>query len=118
MNDKKTKSPNEAMKIQNVQFSPFPAEAQRQADHHRLDLLSDIPVQVSVELGRTKKRVGDILGLEPGSVLVIDKLAGEPVDVLVNQNQIAIGEVVVVDDNFSVRITDIISQQDRMKKLK
>ncbi|MCR2820710.1 flagellar motor switch phosphatase FliY [Lederbergia panacisoli] len=82
-----------------------------------LDMLLDIPLQVTVELGRTKKSVKDILELGAGSIIELDKLAGEPVEILVNSRLIAKGEVVVIDENFGVRVTDIVSQTDRLKKL-
>ena len=81
-------------------------------------MLMDIPLQVTVELGRTKRSVKEILELSPGSIIELDKLAGEPVDILVNNRPIAKGEVVVIDENFGVRVTDIISKSDRIKKLK
>ena len=80
-------------------------------------LLLDVPLQVTVELGRTRKLIRDILELSPGSVIELDKLAGEAVDILVNGKLIAKGEVVVIDENFGVRVTDIISQIERTKKL-
>jgi flagellar motor switch protein FliN/FliY len=83
-----------------------------------LGMLLDIPLQVTVELGRTKRSVKDILDLSPGSIIELDKLAGEPVDILINSRLIAKGEVVVIDENFGVRVTDIVSQSDRLKKLK
>jgi flagellar motor switch protein FliN len=79
-----------------------------------LDLLLGVNLQVTVEIGRTKLQIRDILGLAPGSIVELDKLAGEPVDVLVNGRQIATGEVVVVDENFGVRITEIVSRQRRI----
>ena len=81
-------------------------------------MLLDIPLQVTVELGRTKRSVKEILELTTGSIIELDKLAGEPVDILVNNRLIAKGEVVVIDENFGVRVTDIISQTDRIKKLR
>ena len=78
----------------------------------------DIPLQVTVELGRTNRSVKEILELSPGSIIELDKLAGEPVDILVNNRPIARGEVVVIDENFGVRVTDIVSKSDRIKKLK
>ena len=80
-------------------------------------MLFDIPLQVTVELGRTTKVVKEILELSPGSIIELDKLAGEPVDILVNQKLVARGEVVVIDENFGVRITDIISQKERLKNM-
>jgi flagellar motor switch protein FliN len=79
-----------------------------------LDLLLGVNLQVTVEIGRTKLAIRDVLGLAPGSIVELDKLAGEPVDVLVNGRQIATGEVVVVDENFGVRITEIVSRQRRI----
>jgi flagellar motor switch protein FliN/FliY len=77
----------------------------------------DIPLDVSVELGHTKKTIKDVLELGPGSIIELDKLAGEAIDILVNQKYIAKGEVVVVDENFGIRITEILDQSDRIKNL-
>ena len=82
-----------------------------------IELLLDISLPVTVELGRTRMMIRDILQLAPGSVLELDKLAGEPVDILVNHKLIAKGEVVVIDENFGVRVTEIVSQIDRMNDL-
>lgn len=71
-------------------------------------MIADIPVRVTVELGKTRKSVSEVLALTSGSVIELDKMAGEPVDILVNGKPIARGEVVVIDENFGVRITDII----------
>lgn len=87
-------------------------------ERKNLDLLMDIPLQVTVELGRTKRTVKEVLELTSGSIIELDKLAGEPVDILVNQKLIAKGEVVVIEENFGVRVTDIVSQEDRLKQLK
>ncbi len=83
-----------------------------------LEILMDIPLQISVELGRVRMVVKDVVELGSGSIIEIDKAAGEPVDVLVNGKIVARGEVVVIEDNFGVRITEILSQQDRLAKLK
>ncbi len=83
----------------------------------RMDMLLDVPLNVSVELGRTRSQVRDVLSLGSGSVLELDRQAGEPVDVLVNGKLMARGEVVVVDENFAVRITEIISREKRLKNL-
>lgn len=104
--------------IQNAQFSSFDQFDLPQAEQRNLDMLLDIPLQVTVELGRTKRAVQDILELSSGSILELDKLAGEPVDIHVNNKLIAQGEVVVIDENFGVRVTEIISQTDRLKNLK
>ena len=82
-----------------------------------LDLIMDVPLDVSVELGKTKKTIGEILELNQGAIIQLDKLAGEPVDLLVNGKLIAKGEVVVIDENYGIRITTIISPIDRMNKL-
>ena len=73
-----------------------------------------VSLQVTVEIGRTRLPIRDVLALTPGSIVELDKLAGEKVDVLVNGHQIASGEVVVVDENFGVRITDVVSRQRRV----
>lgn len=104
--------------VQPAVFSSFETAPQQQAETKNLNMLLDIPLQVTVELGRTKRSVKDILELGAGSIIELDKLAGEPVDILVNNRLIAQGEVVVIEENFGVRVTDIISQSDRIKKLK
>jgi flagellar motor switch protein FliN/FliY len=81
------------------------------------DMILDIPVSLNVELGRTKISIRNLLQLAHGSVVELDGLAGEPMDVLVNGTLIAQGEVVVVNDKFGIRLTDIITPQERMKKL-
>lgn len=81
------------------------------------DLILDIPVQLTVELGRTKISIRNLLQLAHGSVVELDALAGEPMDVLVNGTLIAQGEVVVVNDKFGIRLTDIITPSERMRKL-
>lgn len=103
--------------VQPVQFSNFQAGTPPHADETNLGLLLDIPLKVTVELGRTKKQIKEILELSQGSIIELDKLAGEPVDILVNNKLIAKGEVVVIDENFGVRVTDIVSQWDRVQKI-
>lgn len=85
---------------------------------HNIDLIMDVPLDVSVVLGRTKKSIREILDLGNGSLISLDKLAEEPVEVLINGKTIAFGEVVVVDENFGVRISSIVSNADRIKSLK
>ncbi|MBB5323664.1 flagellar motor switch protein FliN/FliY [Anoxybacillus tepidamans] len=104
--------------VQPVDFASFEPAPFVETETRNLNMLLDIPLQVTVELGRTKRSVQDILNLSSGSIIELDKLAGEPVDILVNNKLIAKGEVVVIDENFGVRVTDIISQSDRLKKLK
>lgn len=105
--------------VQPAVFSNFEqVPVQSETDTKNLDILLDIPLQVTVELGKTKRSVKEILELSSGSIVELDKLAGEPVDILVNNRLIAKGEVVVIEENFGVRVTDIVSQKDRLKKLK
>jgi flagellar motor switch protein FliN/FliY len=82
-----------------------------------LDFLLDIPLEISVELGRTKILINDLLHLGQGSVVELSKLAGEPLEILINQKLIARGEAVVVNEKFGVRITDIVSPMERVKQL-
>jgi flagellar motor switch protein FliN len=104
--------------VQPAEFASFEQTEVQQTETRNLDMLLDIPLQVTVELGRTKRSVKEILELSSGSIIELDKLAGEPVDILVNNKLVAKGEVVVIDENFGVRVTDIISQSDRIKKLR
>ncbi|MDQ8733350.1 flagellar motor switch phosphatase FliY [Paenibacillus sp. LHD-38] len=108
---------NRNVNVQPVQFANFGNAPFIQPDETNLNLLLDIPLKVTVELGRTQKQIKDILELSQGSIIELDKLAGEPVDILVNNKLIAKGEVVVIDENFGVRVTDIVSQWDRIQKL-
>ena len=82
-----------------------------------LDLLLDIPLEITAELGRTRMIVNDLLQLGQGSVIELNKLAGEPLEILVNHKLIARGEVVVVNEKFGIRLTDIISPMERIKQL-
>ena len=88
-----------------------------QVNEANIGLILDVPLQVTVELGRTKKSIKDILELSNGSIVELDKLAGEPVDIHVNGKLLAKGEVVVIDENFGVRITDIVSPEERAARL-
>ncbi|WP_430785915.1 flagellar motor switch phosphatase FliY [Virgibacillus flavescens] len=104
--------------VHEASFSTFEQVELSKNEQRNLDLLLDIPLKVTVELGRTKRTIRDILDLSSGSIIELDKLAGEPVDIFVNEKLIAKGEVVVIDENFGVRVTDIISQSERLMKLK
>jgi flagellar motor switch protein FliN len=84
----------------------------------RLDMLLDVPLDVSVELGRCRMTIQDLLALGPGSVIELDKVAGEALDILVNDRLVARGEAVVVNDKFGIRITDIVSPQERIQRLR
>ena len=102
--------------VQAAQFTPL-ATAPVQVNEANIGLILDVPLQVTVELGRTKKSIKDILELSNGSIVELDKLAGEPVDIHVNGKLLAKGEVVVIDENFGVRITDIVSPEERAARL-
>lgn len=110
---------NNPVQVQPASFAEFEPTYQMQAHEAKnLNMLFDIPLEVTVELGKTNRSVKEILELTTGSIIELDKLAGEPVDILVNKRLVATGEVVVIDENFGVRVTDIISQTDRLKKLR
>ena len=100
--------------VRPAEFVPLMQKATDGHGGSRLDLVADIPVRVTVELGRTRKNIADILSMTPGSVIELDKMAGEPVDILVNGKLVAKGEVVVIDENFGVRITEIVSSAGRV----
>jgi len=102
--------------VQPVQFANL-QPAQMAGEQGNIGLLMDVYMEMTVELGRTRKRIKDILGIGEGTIIELDKLAGEPVDILVNHKLIAKGEVVVIDENFGVRVTEIVSQIDRMNEL-
>jgi flagellar motor switch protein FliN/FliY len=106
----------EGKTVRPVNFAPLVA-AQPEEAGGNLGLLLDIPLEVTVELGRTKRLIKEVLELGVGSVIELEKLAGEPVDVRVNGKLVARGEVVVIDENFGVRITEIITPAERVKQL-
>ena len=98
-------------------FKDFGSANVKSGSHNDIDFIMDIPVQLTVELGRTKIAIKNLLQLAQGSVVELDGLAGEPMDVLVNGCLIAQGEVVVVNDKFGIRLTDIISPSERIRRL-
>jgi flagellar motor switch protein FliN/FliY len=102
--------------VKAAQFTPLTPAGSAGAKSS-LELILDVLMQLSVELGRAKVQVRDVLDLGPGSVLELDKLAGEPVEIMVNGKLIARGDVVVIDENFGVRVTEIISPAERIKSL-
>ncbi|GEN54136.1 flagellar motor switch phosphatase FliY [Halobacillus faecis] len=104
--------------VQTAEFQSFSPVQLNGTEQKNLDMLMDIPLKVTVELGRTKRSVREILEISSGSVLELDKLAGEPVDIHVNEKLMAKGEVVVIDENFGVRVTDILSPKERLTKLR
>ena len=103
-------TPGRLVDVHPMQFQPFDSNSPV-GEHSGMDLIYNIPLQVTVELGKTKKEISEILEFSMGTVVVLDKIAGDPVEVVVNGKLIARGEVVVIDDSYGVRITDIISGQ-------
>ena len=108
--------PAASVPVQPVQFTPL-ASGPVPVNDANVGLILDVPLQVTVELGRTSKSIKEILELTNGSIVELDRLAGEPVDIMVNGRYLAKGEVVVIDENFGVRITDIASPAERAAKL-
>jgi flagellar motor switch protein FliN/FliY len=98
-------------------FNEIADLSQKNADQNDIDFVLDIPVQLTVELGRTKIAIKNLLRLAQGSVVELDGLAGEPMDVLVNGCMVAQGEVVVVNEKFGIRLTDILTPAERIRKL-
>ena len=94
--------------IQPVQFQPFNQAIVPLNQQENIELIMDVPLEVTVELGRTNKSIKEILDFSPGTIIELDKLAGEPIDVLVNGKFVAKGEVVVIEENFGIRVTEII----------
>ena len=95
--------------IQPASFTPFSTDVNAMQSQENIALIKDVPLEVTVELGRTSKAISDILDFAPGTIIELDKIAGEPVDVLVNGKLVAKGEVVVIEENFGVRVTEIIN---------
>jgi len=110
---------NMGMNVPNVQSLQFPnlAAGVGAGEQGNIGLIMDVFMEMTVELGRTKRSIKDILGMGEGTIIELDKLAGEPVDILVNHKQIAKGEVVVIDENFGVRVTEILSPMERVNDL-
>lgn len=111
--DRKTNTnrTQEQVNVKPLQFHSFDQPEQNASFHNDISLIRDVPLGVTVELGRTVKQISEILDFGPGTVIELDKLVGEPLDILVNGKLIAKGEVVVVDENYGVRITDIVNPQ-------
>ncbi|WP_395535547.1 flagellar motor switch protein FliN [Oceanimonas smirnovii] len=109
---------SEVKKAELDDFSSDGKDPITQEERRKLDTILDIPVTISMEVGRSQISIRNLLQLNQGSVVELDRLAGEPLDVMVNGTLIAHGEVVVVNDKFGIRLTDVISQTERIKKLK
>ena len=97
-----------------AQFQSFDMASMMHQQKENIDILMDVPLEVTVELGKTSKRIKEILEFSPGTIIELDKLAGEPIDILVNGKYVAKGEVVVIDENFGIRVTSIISPELRI----
>ena len=102
--------PPQDVNAQPVQFQPFNMGINPITQQENIDLIMDVPLEVTVELGRTSKSIKEILEFSPGTIIELDKIAGEPIDVLVNGKLVAKGEVVVIEESFGIRVTDIIKQ--------
>lgn len=112
-------TPMEETDAENVPLDKLQSSASSgSGDDINLDVILDIPVTISMEIGNTKINIRNLLQLNQGSVVELDRMAGEPLDVVVNGTLIAHGEVVVVNEKFGIRLTDIISPAERVKKLK
>jgi flagellar motor switch protein FliN/FliY len=113
--------PVDEIKAATFQAADSQAENRRssenQVDDLNLDVILDVPVTLSMEIGRTQINIRNLLQLNQGSVVELDRFAGEPLDVLVNGTLIAHGEVVVINDKFGIRLTDVISLSERVKRL-
>ena len=106
-------SPAPQASIRQARFEPLATAAPSGSGLSSIDILMDVPLRISVELGRTRMSVRQVLELQNGSVVELDRMAGEPVDVIVNDQLMARGEVVVVDDKFGIRITEIVTPGQR-----
>lgn len=100
--------PQQQVNVQPAQFQPFAGNYQAPYQPENIDLIMDVPLEVTVELGRTRKSIQEILDFAPGTIIELNRLAGEPIDVLVNGKNVAKGEVVVIEESFGIRITEII----------
>ena len=103
--------------VQSLQYPMLQGNIAGSGEQGNIGLIMDVYMEMTVELGRTKKQIKDILGMGEGTIIELDKLAGEPVDILVNHKPIAKGEVVVIDENFGVRVTEILSSIERVTEL-
>jgi flagellar motor switch protein FliN len=104
--------------VQAAEFEQMQDEGQPQSGEVNLDVILDVPVTLSMEVGRTRVPIRNLLQLNQGSVVELDRAAGEPLDVFVNGTLIAHGEVVVVNERFGIRLTDVVSPAERLRKLK
>jgi flagellar motor switch protein FliN/FliY len=114
-----TQNPSAGSDVERANFQSLsPGGGKPAGDEANLEVILDVPVTISMEIGRTHISIRNLLQLNQGSVVELDRLAGEPLDVLVNGTLIARGEVVVVNEKFGIRLTDVISPAERVKKLR
>ena len=104
------------LEVQSADFAELDSSSDETTEN-KIDMLLEVELDVTIELGRKKMSIQEVLQLGKGSVIELSKLAGEPVDIYVNQKQLAKGEVVVVDENFAIRITTLIEKSERLKSL-
>jgi len=109
-------NPNEKVNIRPVQFQSFDESSIKGSIPENISLIQDVPLKITVELGRTVKKISEILEFSPGTIIELDKLVGEPLDILVNGQYVANGEVVVIDENYGIRVTDIVNPSKRLSK--
>ena len=103
--------PQQNLNIQPAQFQSFNQSYAAMPTQENIGLIMDVPLEVTVELGRTKKSIAEILDFAPGTIIELNKIAGEPIDVLVNGKFVAKGEVVVIEESFGIRVTEIVNNQ-------
>ena len=114
-----TSETNGRPEVRPARFEDFASSSDlKGGTSHNIDMLMDLELPVIIELGRTSMFIRDILELGPGSIVELNKLSGEPVDLYVNDKKFALGEVVVIDENFGIRITDLLKVEDRIRSLK
>jgi flagellar motor switch protein FliN len=106
-----------AAKAHAPQFADLKEVEMQSGEQKKIDFLYDIKLDVNIELGRAELKVKDILSLQPGSIVELNRLAGDPVEIVVNNKTIARGEVIVIDDNFAVRVTDVLDPSEIAQKL-
>jgi flagellar motor switch protein FliN/FliY len=112
-----TAQPEGAVRVESAQFPPLDAAATSSERDKKMELLLDLTLPVSIELGRTHLMISEILNLKRGSIVEFEKLASEPVDILINGKKMAEGEVVVIEKHFGIRITNLAEASDRIKSL-
>lgn len=115
-NDKRINQANEKVNIRPVQFQSFDESPIKTGMPENISLIQDVPLKITVELGRTVKKISEILEFGPGTIVELDKVVGEPLDILVNGQYVAKGEVVVIDENYGIRVTDIVNPVKRLSK--